>query len=52
MNFREYLGRYRSFRDLENITKDEQNNALFRYILRKKKISTIMSCHSWSLTDK
>lgn len=37
MNFREYLGRYRSFRDLENITKDEQNNALFRYILRKKR---------------
>lgn len=37
MNFREYLGRYRSFRDLENIAKDEQNNALFRYILRKKR---------------
>lgn len=37
MNFREYLGRYRSLRDLENITKDEQNNALFRYILRKKR---------------
>lgn len=37
MNFREYLGRYRSFRDLENITKDEQNNALFRYILGKKR---------------
>lgn len=37
MNFREYLVRYRSFRDLENITKDEQNNALFRYILRKKR---------------
>lgn len=37
MNFREYLGRNRSFRDLENITKDEQNNALFRYILRKKR---------------
>lgn len=37
MNFREYLGRYRSFRDLENITKGEQNNALFRYILRKKR---------------
>lgn len=37
MNFREYLERYRSFRDLENITKDEQNNALFRYILRKKR---------------
>lgn len=38
MNFREYLGRYRSFRDLENI-KDEQNNALFRYNLRKKRNS-------------
>lgn len=37
MNFREYLGRSRSFRDLENITKDDQNNALFRYILRKKR---------------
>lgn len=37
MNFREYLGRYRSFRDLENIKKDEQNNVLFRYILRKKR---------------
>lgn len=37
MNFREYLVRYRSFRDLENIIKDEQNNALFRYILRKKR---------------
>lgn len=39
MNFREYLGRYRSFRDLKNITKDEQNNALFRYNLRKKRNS-------------
>lgn len=45
MNFREYfIGRYRSFRDLENITKDEQNNALFRYILRKKRnIYNVMS---------
>lgn len=45
MNFREYLGRYRSFRDLENITKYEQNNALIIQIHSEKKEKYLQSCH-------